>query len=67
MSLSVDEIKKDVIRETHIKLGRNEKIIWNFGREMLRKDSKLRDRGGGGKNYNKINLKVVRYEGENLN
>jgi len=49
LSVSVDEIKKGVIGETHSKLGRNEKIIWHFGRETLRKDSKLRDPGGGGK------------------
>lgn len=56
-----------MVRETHNKLGRNGKIKWHFGREKLRKDSQLRDPGEGGKNYTKINRKVVRYEGENLN
>jgi hypothetical protein len=35
-----------------------------FGRETLRKDSQVRDPGEGGKNYFKINLKVIRYEGK---
>ena len=43
------------------------KIIWHLGRETLRKDSQLRDPGECGKKYTKINLKVVRYESENLN
>ena len=67
MSVSVDEIKKYVVRETYSKLGRNEKTMWNFGRETLRKDSQVRGPEEGGKNYIKINLKVVRYEGKNLN
>jgi len=41
--------------------------MWNFGRETLRKDSQVRGPEEGGKNYIKINLKVVRYEGKNLN
>ena len=67
MSVYVDEIKKNVLRETYSKLASNEKIIWHFGREMLRKDSQVRDPEEGGKNYIKINLKFVRYEGKYLN
>jgi len=67
LSVSVDEIKKGVVRETYITLGRNGKIIWHSCRETLRKEIQMRDPGEGGKNYTKICLKVVRYEGENLN
>jgi hypothetical protein len=51
LSVSVDVIKKDGVRETYSKLGKNEKIIWHFGQETLKKDSQVRDPGEGGKNY----------------